>query len=98
MQLIVQHHGVLFQIMGFHYKKLLYATVDHYVAEMHKHEREHLNAFGRFISNSSISGKNLLEWLQVKNWGKFAYGYNGSGYKQNKYDIKLEKAYNKYRS
>lgn len=85
-----------FQIMGFHYKKLGYTNIDQFVADMYEHEREHLKAFGQFISNSSFSGKKLIDWLREKNWANFAHAYNGSGYKKNKYDIKLEKAYLNY--
>jgi len=85
-----------FQIMGYHYKSLGYASIDHFVSEMYEHEREHLKAFGKFISITSFSGKKLLDWLKEKNWVKFAHGYNGPGYKENKYDEKLRKAYHKY--
>lgn len=86
----------LFQIMGFHYKNLGFSSVDHYVSTMYVHEREHLIAFGKFISMTKVSGKSLLEWLRLKNWAKFAYGYNGSDYAKNNYDAKLLKAYKKY--
>lgn len=85
-----------FQIMGFHYKNLGYASVDQFVTDMNKHEREHLAAFGKFIGQSVFSGKKLMDWLREKNWAKFANGYNGAGYRQNKYDLKLETAYKKY--
>jgi hypothetical protein len=87
----------LFQIMGFHYKSLGFSSVDHYVSTMYIHEREHLKAFGQFISITKVSGKSLLEWLRGKNWAKFAYGYNGSDYAKNNYDVKLLNAYNKYK-
>jgi hypothetical protein len=85
-----------FQIMGYHFKKLGYDSVDEFVSAMNKHEREHLNAFGKFVATRSFSGKKLRDWLKEKNWEKFANGYNGSGYKKNKYDSKLETAYKKY--
>ncbi|MFK7785626.1 MAG: N-acetylmuramidase domain-containing protein [Crocinitomicaceae bacterium] len=87
----------LFQIMGFHFKNLGFASVDHYVSTMYVHEREHLKAFGQFISITKVSGKPLLHWLQKKNWAKFAYGYNGSDYAKNNYDTKLLNAYNKHK-
>ena len=86
-----------FQIMGFHYKALGYASIDHFVAEMYEHEREHLKAFGKFIEVMTFRGKSLLEWLKEKNWSKFAHGYNGPGYRKNKYDQKLERAYNNFK-
>ncbi len=85
-----------FQIMGFHYKNLGYNSVDDFVSAMHRHEREHLKAFGKFISATSFKGKKLIDWIKEKNWAKFAEGYNGPGYKKNKYDTKLKKAYIKY--
>ncbi len=80
-----------YQIMGFHYESLGYPSVDAFVAHMYTHERAHLEAFGKFLK-----ANNLLRHLQSKNWAAFAKGYNGPGYAQNKYDIKLEKAYQKY--
>ena len=85
-----------FQIMGYHYKNIGYNSVFHFVDKMSEHEREHLDAFGKFISIASFSGRKLIDWLREKQWSKFANGYNGPGYKQNKYDIKLQKAYEKY--
>lgn len=85
-----------FQIMGYHYKSLGYASVDHFVSEMYEHEREHLKAFGKFISINTFKGKKLIDWLKQKDWAKFAEGYNGSGYKKNRYDQKLERAYKQF--
>jgi len=85
-----------FQIMGFHYDHLGYASVDQFVSEMYEHEREHLLAFGKFIKNTSFRGKKLIDWIKAKNWARFAEGYNGSGYRKNKYDVKLQRAYEKY--
>jgi hypothetical protein len=36
--------------------------------------------------------------LENLDWAKFARGYNGAGYKQNKYDEKLAAAYKKYKT
>jgi hypothetical protein len=85
-----------FQIMGFHYASLGYSSIDHFVSQMYEHEREHLNTFGKFIKITFFKGKKLLDWIKEKNWARFAEGYNGSGYKKNKYDTKLKKAYIKY--
>lgn len=85
-----------FQIMGYHYEHLGYASVDHFATEMYEHEREHLKAFGKFIDNTNFKGKSLLDWLKQENWAKFAEGYNGPGYKKNKYDEKMKKAFERY--
>ncbi|GAA4275788.1 N-acetylmuramidase domain-containing protein [Aquimarina mytili] len=87
-----------FQIMGFHYKHLGYASVDQFVSAMYEHEREHLKAFGKFIEKTSFRGKKLIEWIKDKNWARFAEGYNGPGYRKNKYDTKLKNAYTRYSS
>ncbi len=85
-----------FQIMGFHYKSLGYPSIDNFVSKMNTNEHEHLKAFGKFIEITSFKGKKLLDWIKEKNWARFAHGYNGPGYKKNKYDTKLKNAYAKY--
>lgn len=80
-----------FQIMGFHYQLLGYPNVDSFVAHMYTHERAHLDAFGKFCE-----ANNLLTSIRQKDWAKFARGYNGPGYKQNKYDTKLATSYKKF--
>ena len=80
-----------FQIMGFHYKSLGYPNIDSFVSHMYTHEKAHLEAFGRFCK-----ANNLMKHLKSKNWAAFARGYNGSGFKKNKYDEKLESAYLKH--
>ena len=39
----------------------------------------------------------MFNALKKQDWNTFASLYNGSGYKQNKYDIKLQLAYNKWK-
>lgn len=80
-----------FQIMGFHAKNLGYKSVSDFVEKMNISEKEHLEAFGRFLK-----AKKLIPFLKDKNWAEFALHYNGSGYKANKYDEKLALAYKKY--
>ncbi len=80
-----------FQIMGFHADSLGYDSIDDFVQKMQLHEREHLKAFGKFLE-----ANRLIRHLKSKDWAKFARGYNGPAYAQNKYDIKLQKAYEKY--
>ena len=87
-----------FQIMGYHFENLGFSTVDAFVMAMNLHEREHLEAFGKFLEVTSFKSKKLMQWLKEKNWERFAEGYNGSGFKANKYDEKLEKAYLKYKN
>lgn len=80
-----------YQIMGFHFKKLGYGSVKEFVDQMYIHERNQLDAFGRYITAFGC-----ITHLKAKNWAKFANCYNGPLYAQNKYDIKLEAAYRKH--
>lgn len=82
-----------FQIMGYHFKTIGYTSVNDFIQKMNNHEREHLAAFGKFIEVN-----NLLIHLKNKNWAAFARGYNGPGYAKNKYDVRMAKAYLKYKN
>ncbi|MDC7998108.1 N-acetylmuramidase family protein [Gilvibacter sediminis] len=82
-----------FQIMGFHYELLGYPSVDAYVAHMYTHEKAHLESFGIFCEKN-----NLIRHLKSRAWADFARAYNGPGFAENKYDTKLEAAYQKYKT
>lgn len=82
----------MFQVMGYHYKNLDYASVQEFVEKQSASEYEHLEAFGRFVRHFK-----LIDALRNKEWAVFARGYNGKGYKKNQYDVKLEKYYQLYR-
>lgn len=82
----------LFQIMGNNWKSLGYRDIKEFVSLMHQDEGAHLEAFGRFLKVNR-----LIEPLQKLQWAKFARRYNGAGFKKNKYDEKLERAYNKFK-
>lgn len=81
-----------FQIMGFNYKACGYTSVWDFVTDMYESEGKHLLAFINFIKANKLD-KHLIS----KNWVKFARGYNGAGYAQNNYDVKLMSAYETYR-
>lgn len=83
----------LYQIMGFNAPSLGYASINDFVEKMYLNEGEHLKAFGLFLEQN-----NLIRILRNKNWTEFALRYNGKGYKTNKYDEKLMKAYIRYSS
>lgn len=76
------------QIMGFNYKMCDCKDVNEFVSKMEESEGAQLELFIRFIKNNRMDS-----YLRNKDWKGFARHYNGSGYAQNKYDIKLEKAY-----
>lgn len=80
-----------FQILGMNYKQCGFTDVDSMVQAMFKNEGEHLLAFVRFVQS-----KRLDRFLRNKDWAAFANGYNGPLYKQNKYDQKIEEAYQSF--
>lgn len=81
-----------YQIMGFHWEALGYESPQAYVAEMHKGERQHLEAFVRFIKNDPV----LLKAIRQRDWAAFAKRYNGPAYRKNRYDEKMASAYKRY--
>lgn len=82
----------MFQIMGFNYKVCGCDNVRQFVEKMKTSEGEQLKLFVNFIIKNG-----LAESLRNKNWAEFACKYNGPGYAENQYDIKLANAYNKYK-
>lgn len=81
-----------YQIMGYHWQALGYASVQAFVEAMQASEAEHLAAFVRFIQADPA----LHKALKSKKWADFARIYNGPAYKKNLYDIKLARAFEHY--
>ncbi|WP_028628045.1 N-acetylmuramidase domain-containing protein [Metapseudomonas resinovorans] len=81
-----------FQIMGFHWQRLGYASVQAFVSEMEAGENQQFDAFARFIETDPA----LLKALRTKRWATFAKFYNGPAYQRNLYDVKLERAYQRH--
>jgi len=79
----------LFQIMGFHYAHLGYASEQAFADAMQASEANHLDAFVRFIEADPA----LHKALKNRQWAKFARIYNGPAYARNLYDVKLARAY-----
>ena len=73
-------------------------------AKQHEHERFHFLDFFAFIKTKKFKDIPLINFISENensngnyNWANFAHGYNGSGYKANKYDVRLQAAYEKYK-
>ncbi|MEJ2769077.1 N-acetylmuramidase family protein [Mycetohabitans sp. B46] len=81
-----------FQILGQHWARLGYASVDDFVDRMQANEAEQLDAFVRFVA----ADRRLLAALRGRRWAQLARLYNGPGYSRNLYDTKLAQAYRKY--
>lgn len=81
-----------FQVMGFHWKALGYASVEDFVRCMQHSERDHLDAFVRYLNYQPA----LIKALQHQQWADFARGYNGPSFARHAYDIKLAQAWTSY--
>ena len=82
-----------FQIMGFNHKTVGFADVDSFVESISQPGAGQIRAVLAFMENNKLLP---LVRGQNKNWAKFAAAYNGAGYKKNQYDVKLQKAYDRF--
>ena len=82
----------MFQIMGFNYGLCGFKSVKGFVEAMKESEGKQLDAFAAYVSK-----RGLTPLLRSKDWAGFAAKYNGPGYAQNKYDVKMAEAYRKYK-
>ena len=78
----------MFQIMGFNHELVGFDNVFEMVEHVSKSEQNQLEAFMTFLRNTAC-----YEDLKAKDWVSFARHYNGSRYKENQYDTRLEYAY-----
>lgn len=81
-----------FQIMGFHWQRLGYASAQTFVAAMSAGESQQFDAFTRFIETDPA----LHKALKARKWAEFAKLYNGPDYLRNLYDTKLQRAYERH--
>jgi hypothetical protein len=76
-----------FQIMGFNHGVCGFRSVYEFVSAMMESEGEQLEAFIQYVA-----ARGLIDELQEHRWADFARLYNGPGYAQNQYDIKLTRS------
>lgn len=81
-----------FQVMGYHWQRLGYASIQDFVAAMNRSEADHLEAFVRFIEADAT----LHKALKALKWATVAKLYNGADYQRNLYDVKLERAFERH--
>lgn len=79
------------QIMGWNHGPAGFENVQNMVRAFMEDEEFHLQAMIDFIKSN-----NLDDNLRNHDWEGFAEGYNGAGYKQNKYDEKLAASFAKW--
>jgi hypothetical protein len=70
-----------------------FADVDGFVAAMKRSEAAHLDAFAAFLVGTRSGTGSLRDLLAARDWPAFARAYNGPGYRKNRYDEKLQSAY-----
>ncbi|MBN4667210.1 DUF3380 domain-containing protein [Pandoraea nosoerga] len=83
-----------FQIMAYHWQRLGYESVEAFTDLMRTGEAAQLDAFVRFVMDAPA----LLKAMKAKKWAAFAEIYNGYDYATNLYDVKLGRAYDKYKA
>lgn len=82
----------MFQILASNFKSCGFGSVEDFVKAQISGEKEQLESFLKFIK------ANKLEiTLQALNFPLFAKRYNGPSYRSNKYDIKLQNSYEKWK-
>ncbi|MBI1619694.1 N-acetylmuramidase family protein [Aquamicrobium zhengzhouense] len=79
------------QVMGAHWAWLGYGSVDSFVDEARNGLSGQLRVMAKYISQAGLAPA-----LQKQEWADFARGYNGPGYRRNRYDARLAAAYEKY--
>lgn len=82
----------MFQLGGFNWKLCGTSSPKEFVELMSRSERDQLDLFARFITNTG-----LVKYLRAKNWARFAKGYNGPSYAARGYHTKMAKAYARHR-
>lgn len=83
----------LFQIMGFNHRLCGFSSVQDFVDAQKESEANQLNSFCQFMKNEG-----LVLFLKGLDFAGFARRYNGPGYAQNQYDVKMRKAYERCKS
>ncbi len=81
------------QVMGMNCTMAGYPDVSTMVAAMAASEDAQLSAVAAFVKSAKLDGP-----LQNHDWAGFAKGYNGPGFAQNQYDVKLAAAYQRLTS
>lgn len=81
-----------YQIMGFHWQRLGYGSIEAFVSCMASGEAAQLDAFVAFIE----ADPGLLKALKARKWDAFAKAYNGPAYRANLYDVKLARAFERH--
>ena len=80
------------QVMGYNAHSVGFANVEAMVADMAAAEGAQLRAAANFIAANHA----LLVAFRAHRWERVALHYNGAGYAENHYDVKLAQCHEKY--
>lgn len=83
-----------FQIMGEFWKEMGFSSALDFSKMMSRSPKDQIKAFVLYIKHVNPKIKN---YLRSQDWEAAAKAYNGPGYKVNKYHIKLQAAYEKFK-
>ena len=78
----------MFQTMGFNFRSCGYSSSHEMIADYNTGQHAMVLAVCKLIKNEG-----WIKYLNPPDWPKFAFHYNGPGYKENDYDTKLETAF-----
>lgn len=84
-----------FQIMGFNHLNAGFDSAADMVGAFETGEGAHLDAFVSFLKKDR--GGAMQRAIAATAFASFASMYNGSGYKENEYDTKMQKAYEEFK-
>jgi hypothetical protein len=79
-----------FQILGENFQMVGYGSVEEFVLAMCSGYDGQYRAFGRFLKANG-----LIAPMNARDWAAVARGYNGPGYRRNRYDEEMAKNYMK---
>lgn len=82
----------LFQVLGEHWKRCGYVSIQSFVNAAYRSADDHLQMFVRFI----LSDRRLVTAIRARDWEGFARIYNGPSFKLNRYAQKLAEAHQIY--
>jgi hypothetical protein len=80
------------QLMGFNFSMVGYKTAEEMVEKFKQDEEDQLLSMVKFIIAAGLDDE-----LRHHDWAGFARGYNGPGFAANKYDVKLETSYERWK-
>lgn len=83
----------MFQVMGFNWEPLGYASVEEFVALMKSGEAAHLDSFVRYIRANKMEADFRRISDREADCTPFALGYNGAEQNVNDYDGKIARAH-----